>query len=97
MQGVDEICTLAGAGSQGGEAFVDCDKIPDMPDVIFHIQGKPFSLSAEDYVVQVCCPSTPRTLCIIGHSAPRCITSVCCLPGHERSASARSSQPRNRV
>ena len=51
-QGVEELCEIAGHG-QGGEAFVDCDKIPDMPEIEFHIAGKPFKLSADQYVLQV--------------------------------------------
>lgn len=51
-QGVEELCEVAGHG-QGGEAFVDCAKIPHMPTLQFHIAGKAFKLTAEQYVLQV--------------------------------------------
>lgn len=53
MQGMEKLCELIGRGSGSGEAFVDCDKIPTLPDVVFKIGGKDFPLSAEDYVLKV--------------------------------------------
>jgi hypothetical protein len=53
LQGVEKLCTLAGRDQEGGEAFVDCDKIDDLPDVLFHIQGKPFRIPGKAYILQV--------------------------------------------
>ena len=39
------------------QALVECQQIPEMPDVTFTIAGKDFTLTAEDYVLQACpCP-----------------------------------------
>jgi len=35
------------------QALVECEQISEMPDVTFTIAGKDFTLSAEDYVLQV--------------------------------------------
>ena len=72
MQGVDKLCELAGAASPGGEAFVDCDQIDSMPDVVFHIQGKAFPLSAQDYVLQV----RLRSCCAAGWPSSSCACLV---------------------
>jgi hypothetical protein len=37
----------------GGQAMVDCDKLPDMPEVTLTIGGRTFTLTAEQYVMQV--------------------------------------------
>ncbi|CAG9464763.1 unnamed protein product [Pedinophyceae sp. YPF-701] len=37
----------------GGQAVVDCDAIPSMPDVSFNIGGREFKLTAEQYVLVV--------------------------------------------
>ena len=63
MQGVEELCEIAGHG-QGGEAFVDCQNIPHMPEIEFHIAGKAFKLTAEQYVLQVRAP-LPRPMRIV--------------------------------
>jgi len=36
-----------------GEYFVDCNKIPTMPDIDFNLNGQAFTLTADDYVLQV--------------------------------------------
>ena len=36
-----------------GEYFVDCNKIPTMPDIDFVLNGQAFTLSADEYVLQV--------------------------------------------
>ena len=36
-----------------GQAVVDCDKVPSLPDVSFTISGKNFTLSPEQYVLRV--------------------------------------------
>lgn len=51
-EGLLTICdTLSFISSS--QAIVDCDKIPDMPNVTFEIDGKDFVLTPEDYVLQV--------------------------------------------
>jgi hypothetical protein len=65
VQGAEEICELAGAGSGGGMQFIDCDKIDGLPEVLFHIAGRQFKLTGQDYVLQVPSPhpcfATPPT------------------------------------
>jgi hypothetical protein len=46
------MCELAGPGS-GGVQLIDCDKIDQLPEVVFHIAGKEFKLTGKDYVLQV--------------------------------------------
>jgi hypothetical protein len=58
VQGAEEICELAGAGS-GGMQFIDCDKIDGLPEVLFHIAGRQFKLTGKDYVLQVPSPHSP--------------------------------------
>lgn len=42
--------------------IIDCDKIPDMPNITFNIAGKGFNLMAEQYVLQVgTAPWEPQT------------------------------------
>lgn len=36
-----------------GEAVVDCDKVPSLPDVSFKINGKVFTLTPEQYILKV--------------------------------------------
>ncbi len=36
-----------------GQYFVECDKIPEMPELTLTFAGTPFVLSPEDYVLQV--------------------------------------------
>ncbi|KYO40998.1 napsin-A [Alligator mississippiensis] len=44
---------LGVTSSFGGQYIIDCDKIPDMPNITFNIAGKGFNLMAEQYVLQV--------------------------------------------
>lgn len=53
MQGLEKLCSAAGSGQQGGEAFVNCDDVSDLPDIHFEIAGKRFRLSGSDYILQV--------------------------------------------
>ena len=55
MQGVERMCNLAGGAQKGGTAFVDCDKIPEMPSIVFTIAGEDFHLSPSQYILKVCC------------------------------------------
>ena len=50
---LDLACEQAEMLSPGGPAMVDCDELADLPDVSFTISGKEFSLSPEQYVLQV--------------------------------------------
>jgi phytepsin len=52
IQGLDTACETLSIGS-GGQAMVDCDKIPDMPDVTFVIGGRDFVLTPEQYVLKI--------------------------------------------
>lgn len=48
---VKRVCDMV--PSYGGTAAVDCDNIPNMPDVEFVIAGKPFKLDPEQYVLKI--------------------------------------------
>ena len=48
-----EVACNALAFLGNGQAVVDCDKIPTMPDVTFAIGGKNFSLTSDQYVLKV--------------------------------------------
>jgi len=48
---VKRVCDMV--PSVGGTASVDCDNIPNMPDVEFVIGGVPFKLTPEQYVLKV--------------------------------------------
>lgn len=51
-ENLETICnTLSFLASS--QAIVDCEKIPQMPNVTFAIGGKDFTLSPTDYVLQV--------------------------------------------
>jgi hypothetical protein len=63
VQGIEKMCSLAGAG-QGGTAFVDCDRIVELPTIAFKIEGKEFHLSGEDYVLKV---RLPARTCLCRH------------------------------
>jgi len=43
-----------------GEYTVDCSQISKLPDMVFTIAGKPFTLTADDYVLKV------QTECLLG-------------------------------
>jgi phytepsin len=57
-----EICSNLLPAS--GEGVVDCDKIPDMPNVEFVIAGKTFTLTPDQYILQVAAGG--QTECISG-------------------------------
>lgn len=48
----------------GGEYTVNCNKIPSMPDITFHIAGKEFVLTPEQYVLQI--TQDGETKCLSG-------------------------------
>jgi len=48
---VKRVCDLV--PSYGGPAAVDCEDIPNMPDIEFVINGVPFRLTPEQYVLKV--------------------------------------------
>ena len=50
---LDLACEQAELLNPGGPAMVDCDKLDSLPDVGFTISGKEFTLSPEQYVLQV--------------------------------------------
>lgn len=51
---IDKIQILIGAKPLAqGEYLVDCSKMDSMPDVTFAISGREFSLSPQDYVLQL--------------------------------------------
>ena len=51
-ENLERICdTLSFLASS--QAVVDCEKIPTMPNVTFTIEGKDFTLTPTDYVLQV--------------------------------------------
>lgn len=52
LQALDGACETF-AFSSGGEAEVNCDNIKHMPDVSFNIGGREFTLTADQYVLQV--------------------------------------------
>lgn len=63
-EGMEKLCELIGRGAGSGEAFIDCDTIPTLPEVVFTIGGREFPLSAEDYVLKV--TAGGQTQCISG-------------------------------
>jgi phytepsin len=52
LDSLDTACEALSFGA-GGQAAVDCDNIPTMPDITFNIGGKAFTLSADQYVLQL--------------------------------------------
>ncbi|XP_073346046.1 pepsin A-like [Pagrus major] len=49
---IDNINSLVGVTVNNGEMTVNCDDIPQMPDVTFHIQGQEFTLPSSAYIRQ---------------------------------------------
>ncbi|XP_076801075.1 cathepsin D-like [Clavelina lepadiformis] len=47
-----------------GEYLVICRKIPQMPDVTFVLDGKKYTLTAEQYVIKMTDPSSGQSQCI---------------------------------
>uniref|UniRef100_A0A8C5WSH5 Peptidase A1 domain-containing protein n=1 Tax=Laticauda laticaudata TaxID=8630 RepID=A0A8C5WSH5_LATLA len=39
--------------SFSGQYIIDCEKIPEMPSITFHLDGKPYTLTPEEYTLQV--------------------------------------------
>ena len=37
----------------GGECLVDCDTIDTLPDLTFTFNGKQFSMTANEYIIEV--------------------------------------------
>jgi phytepsin len=52
LESLDTACETLSFGA-GGQAAIDCDNIPNMPDVTFSIGGRDFTLSADQYVLQI--------------------------------------------
>jgi saccharopepsin len=51
---VSKLATAAGATSlMGKEYIVDCSKVSSLPDLSITLGGKPFTLTANDYVIQM--------------------------------------------
>ncbi|KAJ7313905.1 hypothetical protein JRQ81_005697 [Phrynocephalus forsythii] len=44
---------MGGAHAFGGQYLLDCDKLSELPNVTFHLGGKPYSLTPEQYTLQV--------------------------------------------
>lgn len=59
---VGAVCDLMGAAA--GENEIDCSTLDKLPDVVVTIGGKPFKLTAKQYVLQVTVKS--NTQCISG-------------------------------
>merc|ERR1712070_601100 len=50
---VTKIATAAGATSLAGKEYiVDCSKVSSLPDLDITLGGKPFKLTASDYIIQ---------------------------------------------
>lgn len=56
------VCDALGASA--GETQVDCNTLDSLPDVVVTISGKPFSLTAKQYVLQITVKQ--NTQCISG-------------------------------
>lgn len=39
--------------SWNGQYLVDCSKVPDLPDLSFYFDGKPYAIKGSDYVLEV--------------------------------------------
>merc|ERR1711907_210382 len=51
---VSKIATAAGATSLAGKEYViDCSKLSSLPDLSITLGGKPFTLTAKDYIIQM--------------------------------------------
>ncbi|XP_072756989.1 uncharacterized protein [Anoplolepis gracilipes] len=61
---VEVINRLIGATSIGGQAIVNCSRIPQLPKFDFTLGGKKFSLSGEDYILQI--KQFGTTICMSG-------------------------------
>jgi len=59
---LDQLCNNLPEPS--GEAVVDCSQIPKMPTVSFVLAGKPFTLTPQQYILQI--TSEGQTECVSG-------------------------------
>ena len=48
----DMFNTRIGAKSRNGIYTVNCDTVPDLPDLTFYLGGNPYPLRATDYIYQ---------------------------------------------
>uniref|UniRef100_A0A8C6XN84 Peptidase A1 domain-containing protein n=1 Tax=Naja naja TaxID=35670 RepID=A0A8C6XN84_NAJNA len=48
----------------GGQYIIDCQKIPVMPSITFHLDGKPYTLTPEEYTLQI--RQAKVTACVSG-------------------------------
>eukprot|EP01025_Chloroclados_australasicus_P041844 TRINITY_DN4463_c0_g1_i1.p1 TRINITY_DN4463_c0_g1~~TRINITY_DN4463_c0_g1_i1.p1 ORF type:complete len:512 (-),score=63.34 TRINITY_DN4463_c0_g1_i1:362-1840(-) len=64
IYGLEYLCNTLDFGGIGGEAVVECDRLPEMPDVAFTISGKDFVLKPEQYVLEV--SAMGQTECVSG-------------------------------
>lgn len=39
--------------SWNGQYVIDCAKVPSLPDLSFHFNGKPYPLKSTDYILKV--------------------------------------------
>jgi cathepsin D len=55
MEQVAQLNKMIGAtmNPMSGQFMVDCNRVKDMPTVIFNIAGKPFPLTSDQYVIKV--------------------------------------------
>uniref|UniRef100_A0A224XQ32 Putative cathepsin d n=1 Tax=Panstrongylus lignarius TaxID=156445 RepID=A0A224XQ32_9HEMI len=63
---VKEIMDLVGAQVDKELGFVSCDELDKLPNITFHINGKEFTLSAEDYILKL--SEAGETVCVVGFS-----------------------------
>ncbi|PIN14837.1 Phytepsin [Handroanthus impetiginosus] len=65
LEYVNQLCESI--PSPGGESIIDCNAIPNMPNVTFTIGGKPYVLTPEQYILKV--GEGPVAICISGFMA----------------------------
>lgn len=52
QRSLDQACDTLALGG-GGQAVLDCGRLPDLPDVTFDIGGRSFQLTPEQYVLKI--------------------------------------------